>query len=211
MLISILELLAMLAVILVAAELFTNALECLGEKLAISEGVTGALFAAVGTALPETMVPLLALLAGTRHKAMNEAIGTGAILGAPFMLSTLAVFLMAISVLKKRRMGGFIKPEASGFKRDLHFFIAAALLSAAALFVPPGLGWLKILIALSLVAGYGYYVRLTLKASPGLVEAGHNTQAHQPLFLCKLGLPERLASCMGQIGVGLVLLLGGVK
>ena len=49
----ILELLAMLVVILVAAELFTNALEEVGERLKISEGVTGSLFAAVGTALPE--------------------------------------------------------------------------------------------------------------------------------------------------------------
>ena len=36
-----LELLLMLVVILVAAEIFTNALEHLGEKLKISEGVTG--------------------------------------------------------------------------------------------------------------------------------------------------------------------------
>ncbi|MEK8004830.1 sodium:calcium antiporter, partial [Burkholderia contaminans] len=56
-----LELAFMLVVILVAAEVFTNALEHLGERLKISEGVTGSLFAAVGTALPETMVPLLAL------------------------------------------------------------------------------------------------------------------------------------------------------
>ena len=40
----------MLIVILIAAEVFTNALEHLGEKLGISEGVTGSLFAAVGTA-----------------------------------------------------------------------------------------------------------------------------------------------------------------
>ena len=44
------ELLLMLVIILVAAEVFTNALEHLGEKLKISEGVTGSLFAAVGTA-----------------------------------------------------------------------------------------------------------------------------------------------------------------
>ncbi|MHB8167143.1 MAG: sodium:calcium antiporter, partial [Sulfuricella sp.] len=36
----------MLIVILIAAEVFTNALEHLGEKLKISEGVTGSLFAA---------------------------------------------------------------------------------------------------------------------------------------------------------------------
>ncbi len=46
MLTFILELLGMLLVILVAAELFTNALEHFGERLGISEGVTGSLFAA---------------------------------------------------------------------------------------------------------------------------------------------------------------------
>ena len=55
----------MLLVILVSAEIFTNALEHLGEKLKISEGVTGSIFAAIGTALPETLVPLLALLRPT--------------------------------------------------------------------------------------------------------------------------------------------------
>jgi len=83
-------LLLMLIVILIAAEVFTNALEHLGEKLKISEGVTGSLFAAVGTALPETMVPLLAIFAGTQNAHINEEIGVGAILGAPLMLSTLS-------------------------------------------------------------------------------------------------------------------------
>ena len=63
------ELGLMLAIILIASELFTNALEHLGERLGISEGVTGSLFAAVGTALPETTVPIIALLSGF-HVAM---------------------------------------------------------------------------------------------------------------------------------------------
>lgn len=41
-----------LFVILFGAESFTNALEHLGQRLKISEGVTGSIFAAVGTALP---------------------------------------------------------------------------------------------------------------------------------------------------------------
>ena len=41
-----LELFGYLLLILVAAEIFVNALEHLGEKLNISEGVTGSLFAA---------------------------------------------------------------------------------------------------------------------------------------------------------------------
>src|SRR5574340_550925 len=100
------QLLLMLLVILIASEIFTNALEHLGERLKISEGVTGSLFAAVGTALPETMVPLLALMAGTSNTAVNEEIGVGAILGAPLMLSTLSICLMALAVWKKRGTQG---------------------------------------------------------------------------------------------------------
>jgi len=97
-----LELALMLAIILIASELFTNALEHLGERLGISEGVTGSLFAAVGTALPETTVPIIALLGGTPNRAINEEIGVGAILGAPLMLATLSTCLMTVAILKSR-------------------------------------------------------------------------------------------------------------
>jgi len=78
----IVQIVLMLLVIVAASELFTNALECLGARLGISEGVTGSIFAAVGTALPETLIPLLALAAGTPDRQINEEIGVGAILGA---------------------------------------------------------------------------------------------------------------------------------
>ena len=68
------ELLVMLVIILIAAEVFTNALEHLGERLGISEGVTGSLFAAVGTAMPESMVPILAFFAGGSNPEINEEI-----------------------------------------------------------------------------------------------------------------------------------------
>jgi len=64
-----LELFGYLLVILVAAEIFVNALEHLGEKLKISEGVTGSLFAAVGTAMPETLVPAPATAPLTKKSA----------------------------------------------------------------------------------------------------------------------------------------------
>ena len=51
-----------LAVILVAAELFTNGIEWFGHKLNLAEGAVGSVLAAVGTALPETMIPLVAIL-----------------------------------------------------------------------------------------------------------------------------------------------------
>ena len=124
----IIKLIIMLFVILLAAEIFTNALEHLGKKLGISEGVTGSLFAAFGTALPEASIPLLAIFAGTANVQLNQEIGVGAILGAPLMLSTLSTCVMAFSVLKKRGLQGIIKPEKTGFIRDLNFFLFAFFL-----------------------------------------------------------------------------------
>lgn len=51
-----------LAAILVAAVLFTNAVEILGERLDLGQGAVGSLLAAVGTALPETMIPVVAIV-----------------------------------------------------------------------------------------------------------------------------------------------------
>ncbi len=51
-------------VILAGAELFTNAIEWLGHHLGLTEGAVGSVLAAVGTALPETMIPLVAIVFG---------------------------------------------------------------------------------------------------------------------------------------------------
>jgi len=205
------QLLLMLIVILVAAEVFTNALEHLGERLKISEGVTGSLFAAVGTALPETMVPLLAIFAGTADSHVNEEIGVGAILGAPLMLSTLSIFLMALSVTKKRGLGGHFNPERSGFTRDLNFFLAAFTLSGVALFVPHESPLLRGVIAFIMVLIYFIYILMTLRASAALVKDGHGTEAGEKMFLAKLGLPENMLVILLQLGLGLALLVLGAK
>ena len=68
-------LLISLIVILVGAETFTNALEHLGERLNISEGVTGSVFAAVGTALPEAMVPVVAVMAASGDLSVRHDVG----------------------------------------------------------------------------------------------------------------------------------------
>jgi len=206
-----LELLLMLVVILIAAEVFTNALEHLGEKLGISEGVTGSLFAAVGTALPETSVPLLALLAGTQNAATNEEIGVGAILGAPLMLATLSICLMAVSVWRSRGTNGHLRPERTGLARDLSFFIAAFSFAAIAMFVPHSLSAVRYGLGFSMVMIYFVYVMLTLRASKALVEDGHATEAGGDMFLCKLGLPNNMTIIFVQLFLGLALLVGGAK
>lgn len=207
----VLELFFFLVLILIAAEVFVNALEHLGERLKISEGVTGSLFAAVGTAMPETLVPLLAIFAGTQNQRLNEEIGVGAILGAPLMLSTLSLFLMTLAVWKRRGAQGHLAPERSGLKRDLDFFLGAFALACVALFVPHETAGIRAALAFVMVLIYFFYVLLTIKASERLVREGHATEAHQPLLLSRIGLSENLYSILLQLGVGLALLIIGAR
>ena len=205
------QLFLMLIVILIAAEVFTNALEHLGEKLGISEGVTGSLFAAVGTALPETMVPLLALLAGTKNASTNEEIGVGSILGAPLMLATLSISLMAISVWRQRGIQGHLRPERTGLTRDLNFFIVAFSFAAIAMYVPHTLAAVRYGISAAMVMTYFVYVLMTLNASKALVADGHATEAGSDMFLCRIGLPNNTVVILLQLILGVTLLIAGAK
>jgi cation:H+ antiporter len=208
---SFLLMLAMLIVILAASEIFVNALEHLGERLKISEGVTGSLFAAVGTALPETIVPLIAVFAGTENQKINEEIGVGAILGAPLMLSTLAMGLLAIATVRDRGLGGAFRPEPTGIRRDLNFFLLAFVLALLALLIPHQIDVVRVSISLGLVLVYFIYVLLTLRASEKLVEDGHGTEARKPMFLTRIGLPDALPIVVLQIAIGVILLVAGAK
>ena len=206
-----LELLGTLVLILIAAEIFTNALEHLGERIGISEGVTGSLFAAVGTAMPESIVPLVAVLAGGANAHVNSEIGVGAILGAPLMLSTLSVCIMALSVLRRRGWAGHLRPERSGLRRDLGFFLIAYAIAIVALFIPGELTTVRAGAVVLLLLTYFLYVMLTLRVSAQLVGEGHATEAHGALFLSRTGLPTNMVTIVLQILVGLATLIAGAK
>ncbi|OIO56158.1 MAG: sodium:proton exchanger [Alphaproteobacteria bacterium CG_4_10_14_0_2_um_filter_63_37] len=198
-------LLAALVLILAMAELFTNALEHMGDRMGLSEGVTGSVFAAVGTAMPETIVPLYAILAGGAAAEVNEAIGIGAILGAPFMLATVALGLLALATYKSRGWRGDFHPEPTGLRRDLIFFFLAFVPAVGASLLEPG-NPLRWAVAFALPVLYVVYLVQTFAASAQLVEMGHETEAEHPLMASKLGLGD------GNLVTGLQLLvaLGGL-
>ena len=200
-----------LFVILIAAEIFTNALEHLGERLRISEGVKGSLFAAVGTAMPESLIPILALLAGTDNPEVNHAIGVGAILGAPLMLSTLTLCLMTLSVLGQRGIRGGLQPEPRGLTRDLHTFLFSFGLAVAALFVPPEWPAVRVAIACALVLNYFVYVLLTVRASSNLVANGHGTESERDLYFTRFRARNNIGLIVAQLALGLALLIMGAK
>ena len=113
-----------LGIILVGAELFVNGVEWLGKLFNLSEGAVGSVLAAVGTALPETIIPVIAILFARGSE--GKEIGIGAILGAPLMLSTLAMFVTGIAVFAfktRRRTGTKVMGDYSSMCRDLGFFM----------------------------------------------------------------------------------------
>jgi len=200
-----------LVVILVGAETFTNALEHFGERLHLSEGVTGSVFAAVGTALPEAMIPVVAVLAASGDLSVRHDVGVGAILGAPLMLSTITFFLMGTFAAQRRGWTQALRPEPTGVHRDLSWFLFAFALATFAIFVPSEWQWARVSLALVLILSYFVYLLLTIRASGKLVEQGHGTEADHPLFLSRLRIPENLVTILLQLLIGFGLIVGGAK
>jgi cation:H+ antiporter len=85
-----------LAAVLGGAILFTNAVEWAGNRLGLGIGAVGTLLAGVSTALPESIIPVLAIL---RDDPRSDEVAIGAILGAPFMLATIAMALVGLTAM----------------------------------------------------------------------------------------------------------------
>src|SRR3989338_3484641 len=64
MLFSTLLFLLAIGVILGGAAVFTNGVEWMGRRLGISDGAIGSILAGVATALPETLIPVIAIFFG---------------------------------------------------------------------------------------------------------------------------------------------------
>lgn len=209
-----------LFVILGGAELFTNGIEWIGEGFGLSDGAVGSVLAAVGTALPETILPLVAIVEGN---ASGEAIGIGAILGAPFMLTTLAMFVVAVAVLIFAR-GGRRSIELEGdrgvLRHDLGYFLVMyALAMLAGLIHSRPLNWT---LAVVLIVGYGFYVKRHF-ASPGEDELSEEAESEiKPLYVWSWvsrvgrGLPAWSKTSpnwpsFAQVAVALLLIIGGAQ
>jgi cation:H+ antiporter len=123
-------------VILAGALLFTNAVEWLGYRLKLGEGAVGSLLAAVGTAMPETLIAIVALVGATK----SEEVAVGAIVGAPFLLATLAMGLVGLTAYiyrQRRRQGIELRAHVPTLDRDLIFFLIFFALGLALGFGAP--------------------------------------------------------------------------
>jgi cation:H+ antiporter len=184
------------AIVLAGALLFTNAVEWLGHSLGLGEGAVGSVLAAVGTAAPETLIAIVALL-DTDPKSEDVAIG--AIVGAPFLLATLAmglVGLFAYLYRERRRQGVNLDAHAPTLERDLLFFLAFFGIAGALAWGPPAP--LRIAAGIVFLLAYGVYVRRTLKAggevqgeetlNPLTFDRRRGEHGDPPVWLCVLQL-----------------------
>ena len=190
---------ASIVITLGACALFTNGIEWFGKRRKISEGAIGSVFAAVGTTLPETSIPLVAIFFGTGQE--RTEVGLGAILGAPFMLSTLVLPILAFLLLLYARLG---KREAA-FKLDYHevrvdlvFFLAAYAMALGCGFVVSRP--VHYLAAVLLIASYVYYMRLKFSGAPG------GESEMEPLIFA----PRQAVPSYGLIGLQAVAGLAGL-
>ena len=201
---TVILLLASFAVILAGALLFTNAVEWAGQRLAMGQGAVGSLLAAVGTAMPETLIPIVALIGG---KPGADGVAIGAIIGAPFLLATIAMMLVGLSALayrNRRDQGRRLAAHVPTLDRDLAFFICffgvATVLGFGA---PQGV---RIVLALGFVAAYVLYVRRTLRHG-GDVQAADSIH---PLILARDPGDEPNRNLIAfQFLVGLGAMVGG--
>lgn len=163
--IDIFLLLVGLLVILGGCELFTNGIEWLGKRFNIAEGAVGSILAAVGTALPETMVPLVAIIGSFFTKsAAAENIAVGAILGAPFMLGTLAFFVTGLAVVIFTKQGKRPKEicvDNRYITRDMSYFLIVFFIATLTGIVKlPHI--VKALLSIFFLCFYIYYIYITI-------------------------------------------------
>ncbi|MGZ5346261.1 MAG: sodium:calcium antiporter [Solirubrobacterales bacterium] len=201
---NVILLVASFAIILAGALLFTNAIEWIGHKLGLGEGAVGSLLAAVGTALPETLIAIVALVGATK----SEDVAIGAIVGAPFLLATLAMGLVGLTAYtyRRRRVQGItLEAHVPTLDRDLAFFMVFFGLSLALGFGAPEA--VRLPAGVAFFGAYVAYVAFTLRG-------GGETQDHEtlnPLIMARQQRSQNppTSTAVFQVLVGLAAMVGG--
>ncbi|MCW2600284.1 MAG: hypothetical protein JWM02_2113 [Frankiales bacterium] len=140
--------------IYLACELFVNAVEHLGRALKIGTLAVGTVLAAIGTALPESVVTGVAVTNGNQHD-----IGVGAAMGGPLALATIGYGVIGVSLLLRRRR--LPRIETARLGRDQGWFLMVFVVKVSLGLV--AFAW-KPWLGLLFFAVYAAYVVSELRA-----------------------------------------------
>ncbi|ALL66435.1 Ca2+/Na+ antiporter [Paraburkholderia caribensis MBA4] len=166
-------LIAAAGIIYVSCETFVNGVEWLGNKLNMTQTATGTILAAFGTALPESVVTLVAVAFG--NTPATKEIGVGAAIGGPLALSTIAYAVVGIALLATAKRVGQMRANAVDadtrrLRRDQIWFLAIFVVKIALGLVVFNY---KPVLGLAFLAAYAFYCwkELTAEGDAGDHEA----------------------------------------
>lgn len=192
--------------IYLACEWFVNAVEWLGVRLKVGTLAVGTVLAAIGTALPESVVTFVAVVLG--HDKTHDDLGMGAAMGGPLALATVAYAVVGGVLLLRRRRTVVMAGETDGAReidvpthhllRDQQWFVAVFVVKVSLGLVTfaykPWLG-------LVFFAVYGVYTRRELKA-----EGEHDAVDLEPLRFAPNHVVPPLLPVLLQTGATLVVI-----
>ncbi|MBF0460666.1 MAG: sodium:calcium antiporter, partial [Magnetococcales bacterium] len=163
MLVTFLLLLVLAVAIYLACEYFVNSIEWLGKKWGLGETATGTLLAAFGTALPESVVTLVAVAFGA--SSAQQDIGVGAAMAGPMVLSTITYGIVGLALMANASRRGMscrtvmVDVDRHRLSRDQAWFLILSVFKVACGFwVFAYKPWLGVLF----LAAYGLYIRQEL-------------------------------------------------
>lgn len=188
-------------IIYLSCELFVNGVEWVGRKFAVGQKATGSILAAFGTALPESVVTLVAVAFG--GTVATKQLGVGAALGGPLALATIAYATVGIVLLtthQKLLKTPDIKRDFRNLARDQAWFLAIfAVKIALGVLVFAWKPWLGILM----LAAYAIYVRKEM-SGPDDADEGES----EPLIFQRHAAVPGTAIAVGQTLLALGIIFG---
>ena len=192
------------AVTVAGAVLFTNAVEWAGLRLGLGHGAVGSVLAAAATAMPESLIPVVAIIQGRQA----DPIAIGAIVGAPLLLATLAMAICGAAALiyRARRGSARLQPDAGAIGRDLVVVMGALPLAIVIGLI--GTPVLRFVGAAVLVAGYAVVTWRTI--AQGRREGGGEEPASLYFDTTKDDPPSTF-QILAQILVGIGLLIAAAE
>ena len=201
MLLAILLLLGSAAVIYFACESFVNGVEWMGHRLSLSQTATGTILAAFGTALPESVVTLVATAFG-KTDAQRE-LGVGAALGGPPVLATIAYGVVGTALLAnhkrlRRAANPIVQVDGRRLSRDQLWFLAVFVVKIALGLV---LFHYKPLLGFVFLAVYGIYVWSELRE-----ESDSHEGEREPLKIRPRHPDPPLGWALVQAGMALIVI-----
>jgi len=200
---SIILLILSIGLVLISCFFFNNAIEWFGKRFELSEGIIGKIISIIGTSIPQIIIPLIAFI--FIRGAETIEISIGAIIEAPFVLSTLGFAIIGfriITLAKKGERGIEMEADFIIISRDLKFFLITYSFAIFAGLLTDKVP--KVFIGFVLLIIYGYYLYRNV-----VYEERVSEELHTPLYFSSRGGEITLELIIFQLISSLIAFIGG--